>query len=93
MRNTEDFDAGKPSDDLSEHDRRILDFAKDWWKYPGARDESLHQTFGFGPTTYFQRLNRLIDDPKAMEYDPTTVQRYQRIREKGMTPRRSRTTE
>ena len=43
--------------------------------------------FGVSAARYHQLLNRLIDRPEALEYDPTLVQRLRRLRE---TRRRGR---
>jgi hypothetical protein len=37
--------------------------------------------FGLSPARYYQLLNRLIDRPEALEYDPMLVQRLRRLRE------------
>lgn len=88
MARTEEFASGQPKTGLSDQDREVLDFAKQWWKYPGARHEALLEKFDYGPTTFFQKLNRIIDDPAAMEHDAQTVNRYRRIREQGQAYRR-----
>jgi len=37
--------------------------------------------FGLSPARYYQLLNRLIDRPEALQYDPVLVQRLRRLRE------------
>ena len=81
MRNNE-FDSGSGSQrDLSDDDRAILDFAKNAPLHPGHRVNQLRETFDMSDTRYHQKLNNLLDHPGAMEYDPVTVKRYQRIRQ------------
>ena len=88
MRNNE-FDEGSGSQrELSEQDRAILDFAKTAPRHPGHLVNKVRETFDMGNTTYHQKLNRLLDHPAAMEYDPVTVKRYQRIRESRQARRR-----
>jgi Protein of unknown function (DUF3263) len=37
--------------------------------------------FGMSAARYYQLLNRLIDQPEALEHDPMLVQRLRRLRE------------
>lgn len=83
----EEFGAGAPDDGLSDHDKAVIDFAKTAPRLAGTRVNAIREQFNYGETTYFMKLNRLLDDPKAMEYDPHTIQRYQRIREDRMVKR------
>lgn len=83
MARTEEFAAGQPQPGLSTSDKAILDFAKQTKHGDPSREEAIIKTFGFGPTTFFQKLNRVIDDPNALTHDAQTVRRYQRIREQG----------
>lgn len=68
---------------MSDPDKAVLDFAKQTWHFHGERDSAIVKHLGYSPTTYFQKLNRIIDDPAALEHDAQTVRRYQRIREQG----------
>lgn len=83
MRN-EEFGAGQPSDELSGHDKEILDFARDAPTGLGRRAYGIREKFDMTETSYLQKLNRLLDHPKSMEYDAQTVNRYRRIRSEGM---------
>lgn len=82
-----EFAAGHPAEELSDHDKSIIDFAKDAPRHPGHRVNGIRETFNYSETTYFQRLNRLLNDPRALEYDPTTINRYRRIREDRLSRR------
>ena len=86
---SEEFAAGQPADDLSEDQKRVIDFAKRQYRYPGKQEEDMLQTFGYRGTTFFRKLNDLLDHPKALEYDPVTINRYRRIRESRMAARRT----
>jgi hypothetical protein len=66
---------------LSVKDTMTLDFERQWWKYPGAKDAAIHTHFAETTTRYYQRLGRLIDDPAALAYDPLLVKRLQRLRD------------
>ncbi|WP_406285544.1 DUF3263 domain-containing protein [Embleya sp. NBC_00896] len=70
-----------PAGGLSERDRDILEFERQWWKHAGAKERAVRDRFGFSATRYFQVLNALLDRPEALEHDPMLVQRLRRLRE------------
>jgi hypothetical protein len=59
----------------------ILDFERDWWKGSLRKERAVRARFGLSPARYYQLLNRLIDRPEALEYDPMLVQRLRRLRD------------
>ena len=61
--------------------RDILDFERTWWGGASGKDPAVRARFGLSPARYYQLLNRLIDRPEALEYDPMLVQRLRRLRE------------
>ena len=65
---------------LSERDRSILDFERQWWKYAGAKESAVREKFEMSSTRYYQVLNALIDRPEALEHDPLLVRRLRRLR-------------
>src|SRR3954465_13617159 len=65
---------------LSERDRSILDFERQWWKYAGAKESAVRDKFDMGSTRYSQSLNALIDRPEAPGSDPLLVRRLRRLR-------------
>lgn len=65
---------------LSERDTEILIFARDWYAFRGAHEAAVRDRFDMTATHYFQELNRIIDLPAAMAFDPFTVRRLQKIR-------------
>lgn len=66
---------------LSDRDREILEFERQWWKHAGAKERAVRDRFGFSATRYFQILNTLLDRPEALEHDAMLVQRLRRLRE------------
>lgn len=66
---------------LSERDRAILAFERQWWKYAGAKETAIRELFDLSATRYYQTLNTLIDDPAALAADPLLVKRLQRMRD------------
>jgi hypothetical protein len=68
------------SDELSERDRAILGFERQWWKYAGAKEQAVREKFDMSSTRYYQVLNALIDRPEALAFDPLLVRRLRRLR-------------
>jgi Protein of unknown function (DUF3263) len=66
--------------DLSERDREILDFERQWWKFAGAKEQAVREKFEMSSTRYYQVLNALIDRPEALAFDPLLVRRLRRLR-------------
>jgi len=65
---------------LSERDRGILEFERQWWKYAGAKEQAIRELFDMSSTRYYQLINTLIDTPDALEFDPMLVKRLRRMR-------------
>jgi hypothetical protein len=61
--------------------REILDFEREWVGSPAAKGRAVRARFGISPTRYHQQLNRLLDLPEALGYDPMLVHRLRRLRE------------
>jgi len=61
--------------------QEILDFERSWGKVSVRKELAVRTRFGVSPARYYQLLNRLIDQPEALEYDPMLVQRLRRLRE------------
>ena len=66
--------------ELSERDREILAFERQWWKYAGAKEQAIRELFDMSATRYYQVLNTLIDAPAALAVDPLLVKRLRRLR-------------
>jgi hypothetical protein len=73
--------------ELEERWREFLDFERDSWKAAQPKQRAVRDRFGISSARYYQLLNRLIDRPEALRYDPMLVQRLRRLRE---TRRRKR---
>jgi hypothetical protein len=59
---------------------RILAFERSWWRQQGAKEQAISDVLGLSSTRYYQLLNRLIDRPEALAFDPVTVKRLRRQR-------------
>ncbi len=75
---------------LSERDRHILEFERQWWKYAGAKEQAIRELFDMSGTRYYQILNGLIDDPAALAFDPMLVKRLRRMRASRQRARSAR---
>jgi hypothetical protein len=69
-----------PLGDLSDRDREILAFERQWWKYAGAKEQAIRELFDMNATRYYQVLNALIDNPAALAADPMLIKRLHRLR-------------
>lgn len=82
--------AGDADGDLSERDREVLAFERQWWKYAGAKEQAVRELFDMSATRYYQVLNALIDSPAALAHDPMLVKRLRRMRSTRQRARSAR---
>ncbi|MER6194184.1 DUF3263 domain-containing protein [Streptomyces cyaneofuscatus] len=65
---------------LSDRDRALLALERRSWAGPGAKERAIREELGISPVRYFQLLNALIEDERALREDPVTVNRLRRLR-------------
>ncbi|MFI6862036.1 DUF3263 domain-containing protein [Streptomyces sp. NPDC050421] len=70
-----------PPAQLSDRDRAVLAVERQSWTGPGAKERAIREQLGISPTRYYQLLNALLDDRRALEADPVTVNRLRRVRD------------
>lgn len=75
---------------FDERDRAILNFEREWWQHPGAKEDAIRQTFGLSPARYYQVLGKLMDSEAALAYDPMLIKRLQRVRDDRRSSRQKR---
>lgn len=75
---------------LDDTQKAVLDFAGRTYRYPGARETDIRDTFDCSPIRYEQILNALIDTEDALAYAPQTVKRLRRLREARAAARNPR---
>jgi hypothetical protein len=78
----------QPAESLSDRERDVLAFEKQWWRHAGAKEQAIRDRFGLSPTRYYQILNALLDRPAALAEDPVLVQRLRRLRASRTRSRR-----
>ncbi|HEY7484518.1 MAG TPA: DUF3263 domain-containing protein [Streptosporangiaceae bacterium] len=83
-------DGTDPAHPLSERDRDLLAFERQWWKYAGAKEQAIRELFDMSSTRYYQLLNQVIDRPEALAYDPMLVKRLRRMRAQRQRQRAAR---
>jgi hypothetical protein len=65
---------------LGARERAVLALERRSWPGPGAKERAVREQLGLSATRYYQLLNALLDDPRALEHDPVTVNRLRRVR-------------
>jgi hypothetical protein len=70
-----------PGAPLDPRDRAILEFERTWWRDPGPKGRKIRERLGISSARYHQLLNRIIDRPEALAFDPMLVRRLRRVRE------------
>ena len=76
--------------ELSDRDREIIAFERQWWKYAGAKEQAIRELCDMRATRYYQVLNALIDSPAALEADPMLIKRLRRLRASRQRARSAR---
>ena len=82
--------APTPSVPLSDRDREILAFQRQWWKYAGSKEQAIKELFDMSSTRYYQVLNALINNPAALSEDPMLIKRLRRLRDQRQRTRSAR---
>lgn len=69
---------------LDDRSRALLDFEREWPHDASgrAKQDAIRGTFDITAARYYQLLNRLTDSAAAYAYDPLTVLRLRRRRER-----------
>lgn len=65
---------------LSDHERDILAFEREWWTHGTSKDQAVRDRFGLGVGDYYGTLSQLLDSPAALAHDPLLIRRLRRLR-------------
>ena len=76
--------------ELTDRDRAMLEFERQWWKYAGAKESAIKELFELTPPRYYQLLNDIIDRDSALEFDAMLVKRLRRLRDSRQRARSAR---
>ncbi|MFI6037729.1 DUF3263 domain-containing protein [Streptomyces sp. NPDC051315] len=71
----------RPEAELGARERDILALERRGFSGPGAKERAIREELDLSPVRYYQLLNALLDDPRALAHDPVTVNRLRRVRE------------
>ena len=66
---------------LERREQDILALERRGFAGPGAKERAIREELGLAPVRYYQLLNALLDDRRALECDPVTVNRLRRVRD------------
>ena len=66
---------------LDDRSRDLLDFERESWKLEIPKERAIRERFGFSAARYHQLLNRVLETPQALTYDPMLVRRLHRVRD------------
>jgi hypothetical protein len=66
---------------LGARERAVLALERRGFSGPGVKERAIREELGLMPVRYYQLLNALLDDPRALAHDPVTVNRLRRVRE------------
>ena len=80
-----DEDTGEQG--LGRRERDILALERRGFSGPGVKERAIREELGLAPVRYYQLLNALLDDARALEHDPVTVNRLRRVRERRRSER------
>ena len=72
---------------LEERERAVLALERRGFTTPGAKERAIREELGLAPVRYYQLLNALLDDERALAHDPVTVNRLRRVREQRRSER------
>ncbi|MFH9084539.1 DUF3263 domain-containing protein [Streptomyces sp. NPDC017673] len=67
--------------ELGTREKAILALERRTFPGPGAKERAIREELDLSPVRYYQLLNALLDDARALAHDPVTVNRLRRIRE------------
>lgn len=70
---------------------QLIAFENEWPRHGGAKDGAIRATFHLTGIRYYQLINRMINDPTALELDPALIYRLRAQRDERLTTRQSRT--
>jgi len=66
---------------LNPREQAVLALERRGFAGPGAKERAIREELGLAPVRYYQLLNALLDDQRALAHDPVTVNRLRRVRE------------
>lgn len=66
--------------DLTDRDKAMLTLDDTRFRHAGAKEAAIRDQFGISPTRFWQRVDWLLEQPEALEWDAQVVRRLGRLR-------------
>lgn len=63
-------------DELTDRERAMLDFCRQWWRARGSQEEAIRERFGVSATRFFQEVRTLATREEAIRYAPDVCRRF-----------------
>ncbi|OIK04039.1 DUF3263 domain-containing protein [Streptomyces monashensis] len=73
--------------ELGTREKSILALERRSFAGPGAKERAIREELDLAPVRYYQLLNALLDDERALAHDPVTVNRLRRVRDRHRSSR------
>ncbi|MYW16288.1 DUF3263 domain-containing protein [Streptomyces sp. SID486] len=67
--------------ELGTREKAVLALERRHFPGAGAKERAIREELGLAPVRYYQLLNALLDDERALAHDPVTVNRLRRLRQ------------
>ncbi|MCS0600462.1 DUF3263 domain-containing protein [Streptomyces sp. LP11] len=67
--------------ELAPRELAVLALERRSFPGPGAKERAIREELNLSPVRYYQLLNALLDDERALRHDPVTVNRLRRVRD------------
>ncbi|MFJ9560117.1 DUF3263 domain-containing protein [Streptomyces fuscichromogenes] len=67
--------------ELGAREQAVLALERRGFASPGAKERAIREELDLAPVRYYQLLNALLDDERALAHDPVTVNRLRRVRD------------
>ncbi|SDQ93862.1 Protein of unknown function [Actinopolyspora saharensis] len=67
-------------DELTEREREVLAFERQWWKGTDSKERAVRELFALTLSEYRHLLDDLLDKPAAMRSEPMLIKRLRRER-------------
>ncbi|MFJ3232280.1 DUF3263 domain-containing protein [Streptomyces sp. NPDC086787] len=74
-------------EELDPREQSVLALERRSFPGPGVKERAIREELGLAPVRYYQLLNALLDDERALAHDPVTVNRLRRVRESRRSER------
>lgn len=75
-------DTPESAEPLSEREQAMIRFEGSWFTLDVDRHDAIRSRFSCSAEEYYLELNRVIDHPAALDFDPLVVRRLQRHRQR-----------